>query len=560
LKADISAVLKCLWSLPHLTTIIVPGTLSESDQHKLSRFLGTNTTISRLEFVDGAPLLAGIAPALKEYTARGGNPIVSLSFEGLQLTRAHLQILADFCPRQITGLNFKGALTNYVSDFIDLVNNGVFAGVTHLILDNCVGFDLGAILPQMPALSVLSVASCELEVAHILQAMQARANSGMTPLQALILTGNLCRAPIPFEFAIRPMLRSVRANRIAWAGENLRFFWRSFMESQRDSMKLSVAQAGMDSSSWQLFFVKCADIVSDRLLTLDWSYNPLDAAFCGAIAQCSRLENLTVNGCLRRGDPAFATVVEYVRNSEILKDLCISANADAPLAIDELRELARAVQENRSLNRLTISHYRAGRDFLFVMGEALMINRRITYVDLDVNCPGEIEPWKQLLQGWTMRGVPLELRLRLADLEGVADQHPVEYQEVRSLRESVLKGSRGVDVPPESVDRTRRPKQSQIGGSWGGGAYPPSQPTWGGAYPAVMTPPVSSGGTYAPQPVPVADLTVRIKDADAINLAESGDLSLPLPPVPEIDNSFVSVLFDQEFSPAMLIEAIRSQP
>jgi hypothetical protein len=387
---------------------------------------------------------------------------------------------------------------------------------------------------------VLSVGDCGLEVLGIIQLLHAREeNEEFAPIVAIVISENFCVEPIPVDFVWPPALYSVLAPGIQWGGENFQRFWDAFMSSEHDQLRLAVGNANLSQAQWKSFFLNCADHTSLHLESLDWSNNPLDPRFFDFVDESVGLHDLTLNGCARRGDPLFPVLLEFIRYSSTISDLCIAANLESRLSLPELRDLFLAVQENQSLSRLTASHYYAGSELLLFIGDVLMENRRITYVDIDVNNFHDIEVWREVFHRFGTRGVPLEIRWPTVDFGAIVETNsasPHALHEFRSLYDVIALGDRNIPVPEPTVTRrsgSRRPTFGMLPSPWGSGRGF-----------------VDLGSS--------AGLSVLFTDMDALNGAEFADALLPVDPIPPVDNTYVTKLFDNEFDPVRMAAAIRA--
>jgi hypothetical protein len=366
-------------------------------------------------------------------------------------------------------------------------------------------------------------------------------------LTALDISGNLGSAPISANQMIPPGLTSLRAENVRWEGDNLRFFWGALARQQPQSkVFLSLSQAKMKESEWQRFFIGCPDLVSESLNTLHWVGNPVHAALFDYLVR-SRTENLVLTGSLKSGDGSLSPFVDFLKNATALCDLTIAGTPEASLGLDDLKAILEVIKGNKSIERLNISNHSAGPGLLPIIGDALMINRRITTLKIDGNNMTDLDAYTKVFQLWQSRGTALGLAWPAQDVNAISSTHPsaaAALQHLRALYDGVVRGNSTIQVPPDVVERAAATAPV---------ARLPTSPSSGPVRFNVPDP----GRSKA---VPAPEKGIIFTDVDPIDPRESAEYLLPLPPMRPLDNGFVCPLFDSEFGLPDLIATLRKQP
>jgi hypothetical protein len=383
-------------------------------------------------------------------------------------------------------------------------------------------------------------------VSGLLRALNERPNAqDKEGIMAVDLSGNPCKQPIPADQTLPPALNSLRAESIQWEGENLRFFWSALNgHPPFGKVILSLSNAKMNESQWQRFFVGCPDLASDFLSGLQWNSNPLHASFFDCMSR-SKIESLALVGSLKPNDPALPACLEFIRTATALVDLTVSGTDDVALAVDDLRALFDAIKVNRSIEKLAVCGHSVGPALLPIIGDALMINRKISSFRMEGNNMTDINAYATVFKLWINRGRPLAMQLPIQDFNAIISTNPSAKHVIRelgSIFELIVKGNPNIEVPIETVERGEdAPKRAR------------SQSV------TTKSKLTSHQTTRSHRVSSSREKSIVFTDVDPIDLKENAEHLLPFPPWPPLHNSYVAGLFESEFDLTEIIDALRKQ-
>ena len=510
-----------LMMLPHLTTVDSVTFCESSGRTDAEKFIPLNRTVRKIELhcASGRDLTKSLINAFINSTKQHQNPVTSLSFSfEVSVDDDALDAIANMVKDQVTELSIASA--GWAMDrFLSLCKSGRFSALTQLSL-RVPSLWITGLLHSLPALKVLSIPECNVEVASVFDELTKIPNG----LSKVDVSGNPCTAPIVSNLIIPPSLATLVADSIQWSGDNLMFLWNAFMRAQTMSrLNLSFKSAKMSDERWESFFASTANVASDRLDEMKWDHNPCCEWFFGAMMKCYGIAKLSIGSSLTRVGERGKTVdslCQLISSSTTLTSFTVSVDADYKLTTEEFAKLAGAIGQNRSLKEVVLESVCSGRDLLLGLETPIMDNRVIAALSLP-----EIEDSEacaKVLKTWKERGVALSL----AFPENAARKFS---SAVKELIVAVSKGDTSIVVPPETLTRRER-STSQVHFSSG-----------------VSRP---AGGAL------LGSENAAFVDVDDLPPGEGEAWEVRLPAIPPLNNDLIPGLFTSELAIEPMIQGL----
>ncbi|OHT16617.1 hypothetical protein TRFO_13028 [Tritrichomonas foetus] len=283
----------------------------------------------------------------------GTSNLFTLSFVKSELDEPELDLLKDFInARGIKCVEFhdainRNAMQHFYSNFLNntlLNSNDVSSKLQFLNLDGTRNPDLSLLVPKIPNIVGLSLASCSVEVSDALMQL-----SKLTKLRILDLSHNFCRKIIT---VIPPSVTSLYVNSVNWCSQTLSYF---LVNLPNHKMKLFISDILTTTGEYQALFDSLPNAKSAFLTDLTWDGNKLHSRFFDFLAINKQLTYLSLSKCFKENNEDSVNLLrQYLEQVHTVKKLIIRGQGSNVLG-RSIEIVVRAVLQSPQIEYLDLT-------------------------------------------------------------------------------------------------------------------------------------------------------------------------------------------------------------
>jgi hypothetical protein len=354
--------------------------------------------IDRLEqcpFLRYLSFTDGLSPALESFLLNSCTAF-GCSFAHSEFSESFLELLN---PRPFLGLEFRNAVaTPPVSYFC----NQFFTETRLMVLslDVSRGLDLPQLVAQLPGISMLSLAYCDLDIAIVFRLL---ADLDFPNLRVLNLSGNSCQSPLQIP-RVPPSLFSLSVNKIQWHDDRLCEFLAFLFANFDRGLRLSIAQAATDS--WESVFKLFSRTKFSCLASLNWSENLLSPSLFSFFGKNQFLDSLILRGCFDSDETRSVQILtfgSYLLSGPSIRELNLRSTKSHRMD-RYLNVICTSLECLPTLEILDLSGSHAGDPGIQSLATLITASPHLSQIDFDGLCPTSYESYLRLID--TVRQFP----------------------------------------------------------------------------------------------------------------------------------------------------------
>jgi hypothetical protein len=453
-------VLDSLCVAPFVTSISLPAA-AENTWEAAGRALVGNAHVR--DFATFTPINESFA-AFAALVAEKANPnLTSLSFNGPKIGLKSIKGIAAIYARQpVVGLSLSNCFADaqHLRAFFDEIQTT--RALRSLALDRSEELNLKTFINRLEGFETLALTKCSIDVCPFLKGV------GKMPtfkVRSVDLSGNVADRGLGHEWLWAKSIHELRLNDLAMTRDGFVVLFRYCLTAPTIET-VSIQNAGLPSAELERALAQIIarsemQEVKHGLKALYWDQNPVTPSFCRILELLDGLQLLSLNGCLSGADQSIRLLSEYLSHNETVNDLRICGTAQHSLATWQIVKLFEPLKTyNRTVARLQLSGNQFDAKTLDELADLLFANRIIVQIDLDSTGITEPAVWEKFISKVQGRGARLEIPFPRIDVAKMAAAHTANIawmQKILSMFGRIAAGSPAIEIPRETIVRTRKP-------------------------------------------------------------------------------------------------------
>ncbi|OHT02055.1 hypothetical protein TRFO_30929 [Tritrichomonas foetus] len=444
--------------LPSIKTVKVP-LLKDLPIYELAAKLARNTTtIKALELAGHCKdTLLDFTTAAKENA--NDSQLTSLSFGVSKSTIEDLELISDMvCNAKINSIGFHSAFREEAVPYFysSFLSPKVLDNLLSLSLDNTLNIDLTKLLPKLRKVALLSLASCDLNVANAIHMLSLHYNS-LPQLQVVNLSGNtfvsndVDKTKFPHKLAkLPPKLHNFILNDITWPEKTFRNFFEFLFEHIPEKLKLSLSGTLTLQREWKSVFNYLLNCNYTELRELIWDDNSLHPEFFRFLEQNTKLIKLQMNGCFRDQDQSLIEALcRYISHAENLQAVMLRGRGNQYFG-KHLIDVLKASLKINKLRLLDVSESHVGetedeegvvsinnqelKESLKLVSKIIETSKCLEYINFDGMYPNESADYLNLLQELSHKIHNLKISFPLFDVNYLVNKENASRATVDAIQ------------------------------------------------------------------------------------------------------------------------------
>ena len=171
---------------------------------------------------------------------------------------------------------------------------------------------------------------------------------------------------------------------------------------------------------------------------------------------CSNLRVFSISGCLNGNDTGIiGNLTEFISSTTIVTDIRLSGTEKSKFSPDSLIAILNSFKEdNRVIKRIDISNNKMNSEVFNVLGDVLMKNRAIEYIDFRYNENTNPDDYNKLFHILLQRGRPLDFPTPYKEFQEMLNLNLITEENItdfKLLEEKIHSGNPLLPFPLESV-------------------------------------------------------------------------------------------------------------
>ncbi|KAH0794435.1 Leucine Rich Repeat family protein [Histomonas meleagridis] len=441
--------------IPHVTSIELPTT-ETAHWKEVGSFLSKSSYIS--SFTTSERIDAEFPIFLEEIKKCSNKVLKSVTFSCPKITESDITTIVGIVQQcELNNLTIVHSLNRHCIDIL-CGHLSKVKSLKSLTIDHVEHIDPIKVICTLPDLEYFGCPHSECELCSIFQTLSTLTDIS---LKTLNFSGNSFKETFKKQFTLPRSIHTLILDDVDFLGTSFENLFLKMILKNPIPLSVSIKRFKIDRSQWLSFqkkITQCVEMgnLQMNLQELYWEGNSLYPNFFSFLEKCKPLTCLSLNGCLNGSETkTIKNLTEFISSTLCVTDLRISGSDNKKISPESLISILNALKnDNRTIRKLDISGNKMDEKVFETLGEVLMSNRAIEYIDFTNSGVTDSTIFTKFFSILLQRGKPLNFPFPISDINKMEKDGLINKDTIKKLRlqaDKIINGNPSVQVPLESI-------------------------------------------------------------------------------------------------------------
>lgn len=439
--------------VPQVVSLEVP-TSEISHWSEFGQFLANSLYIK--EFITSEKIDKNFSDFAAQLKKEKNKPLKSITFKCPKIMEADIPIITNIIKdNQIESLTIVHCLNvNHTEKFC----NGLASATSlkKLIIDHVESIDPIKVLQILPKIEHIAITNSLCELSSVMTSLSQIPN---LEVKTLDLSGNIFKSSIKKKVSLCS-IRELILDNVDFRDDSFKTLFTKAIAIYPNPLSLSYYNIKIERPKLVSFMKVIDKLVNKnvelKLTDIYWESGTISPKFFVLLELCSNLRVLSISGCLNGNDTGIiGNLTEFISSTTIVTDIRLSGTEKSKFSPDSLIAILNSFKEdNRVIKRIDISNNKMNSEVFNVLGDVLMKNRAIEYIDFRYNENTNPDDYNKLFHILLQRGRPLDFPTPYKEFQEMLNLNLITEENItdfKLLEEKIHSGNPLLPFPLESV-------------------------------------------------------------------------------------------------------------